>query len=85
MYIICMFCVQILGNCDGCIESGQTVKKVQGCPQTQKALEEAAVRMNCAGIPNSCSSFVYHCVMNTWTNETLEVCAPRRLIVGKKL
>ena len=80
-----MFYVQILGYTDGCIESGLTVKEVQGCPQTREAWEEAATRKNCKGIHNSCSYFVYHCVMNTWRNETLEVCAPRRLIVGRKL
>nr|XP_022286720.1 uncharacterized protein LOC111099646 isoform X2 [Crassostrea virginica] len=71
-----------LWNCDGCIQSGVTVELVQGCPQTRQAWEEAAVRKNCGGIPNSCSSFVYHCVMNTWRNVTLEVCAPSRKIVG---
>lgn len=29
------------------------------------------------------SSFDYHCVINAWGNETIEVCAPRSMIVGK--
>ena len=80
-----VFYLQILGNGDGCIQSAKTVELVESCPQTWQAWEEAAVRKNCGGIPNSCSSFVYHCVMNTWRNLTIEVCAPSRNIVGKKL
>lgn len=26
--------------------------------------------------------FVYHCVINEFQNETLEVCAPQKLIAG---
>lgn len=29
------------------------------------------------------SSFDYHCVINAWGNETIEVCAPRSVIVGE--
>lgn len=29
------------------------------------------------------SSFDYHCVINALGNETIEVCAPRSMIVGK--
>ena len=64
----------------GCTDSGKTVKRVERCPQTQEAWEEEAARKNCGDIPHSCSSFV--CVMNTWRNETVEVCAPRSQIVG---
>lgn len=78
------FYMQTLGNGDGCIQSGETVKVVPGCPQTQDAWTDSAAIKNCGGLPNSCSSFVYHCVMNTWRNATLEVCAPNRLIVGMK-
>ena len=77
--------VQLYRNAGGCIETKATIEIVQGCPQTQQAWTEAAIRKNCGGIPNSCSSFVYHCVMNTWQNETVEVCAQTRLIVGRKM
>ena len=73
----------MFGNANKCSDFSKTVQIVQGCPQTQEAWEEAAARKNCGGIPNLCYSLVYHCVMNTWQNETLEVCAPSRLIVGK--
>lgn len=57
------------------------------CPTTKKAWNIAANSKNC-GIPaaqQTCSdaeNFVYHCVINEFQNETLEVCAPRRLIQG---
>nr|XP_022296033.1 uncharacterized protein LOC111105870 [Crassostrea virginica] len=68
--------------CDGCIQSGETVELVQSCPQSQQAWEEAAERKSCGSIVNLCVSLVYHCVMNTWRNLTVEVCAPSRNIVG---
>ena len=74
--------VQLYGNASGCVETKATIEIVQQCPQTQEAWEEAAARKNCGGIHNSCSSFVYHCVMNTWRNMTVGVCAMRRQIVG---
>ena len=67
----------------GCMASTDTAKIVLECPQTRSAWEEAATNKNCSSIQNSCSSFVYHCVMNTWKNQTIEVCAPTQLILGK--
>ena len=74
----------MLGNENKCSDLiSKTVQIVQGCPQTQETWEEAAARKNCGGIPNSCTTIVYHCIMNTWQNETVDVCAPQRQIVGK--
>lgn len=67
----------------GCIDSVTTVKLVKRCPETQLGWTEAASKKNCGGIPHSCPSFVYHCLMNTWQNETVEMCAQQRVIVGK--
>ena len=66
----------------GCIDSVTTVKLVKRFPETQLGWTEAASKKNCGGIPHSCPSFVYHCLMNTWQNETVEVCAQQRVIVG---
>uniref|UniRef100_K1PB63 Uncharacterized protein n=1 Tax=Magallana gigas TaxID=29159 RepID=K1PB63_MAGGI len=41
--------------------------------------KEAAARKGCEKM--TCSSFEYHCVINAWGNETIEVCAPRLLII----
>ena len=67
----------------GCIDSVTTVKLVKRCPETHLEWTKAAAKKNCGGIPQSCPSFVYHCLMNTWQNETVEVCAQQRVIVGK--
>lgn len=74
---------QLPVNAKQCIEVNLTVDIVQECPQTQQAWKQAAIRKNCGGIQHSCTSFVYHCVMNTWRNKTVEVCAPQRQIVGR--
>nr|XP_022289288.1 uncharacterized protein LOC111101202 [Crassostrea virginica] len=64
-----------------CIKSADTAIVVQVCPQTEMEWTVAAEKKNCKSY---CSSFQYHCVMNTWRNETIEVCAPGLQIVGKK-
>ena len=69
-------------NANECSDPSKTVQIVQGCPITQVAWEEAAARKNCGDVPNSCSPLFYHCIMNTWQNETVEVCAPRHFVVG---
>lgn len=63
-----------------CIKSADTAIVVQVCPQTKMEWTVAAEKKNCKSF---CSSFQYHCVMNTWRNETVEVCAPGLRIVGK--
>ncbi|XP_062621158.1 uncharacterized protein LOC134282780 [Saccostrea cucullata] len=68
----------------GCKESiKETAVLVEYCPTTEQAWKEAASRKGCNTISHSCSSFEYHCVINAWKNETIEVCAPRKNIIGK--
>nr|XP_022289014.1 uncharacterized protein LOC111101049 [Crassostrea virginica]XP_022289015.1 uncharacterized protein LOC111101049 [Crassostrea virginica]XP_022289016.1 uncharacterized protein LOC111101049 [Crassostrea virginica]XP_022289017.1 uncharacterized protein LOC111101049 [Crassostrea virginica] len=69
-------------NTEVCKESNATVKLVKTCPGTLQDWRNAATLKNCGSIQNSCSSFQYHCVMNTWRNETVEVCAPQYSIIG---
>lgn len=62
--------------------------KVNVCPTTKQEWETAAKRKNCDKIATqqTCSDpekFVYHCVINGFQNETLEVCAPQKLVTGK--
>lgn len=59
------------------------VETVDSCPQTTEEWKEAAARKSCKTTSNTCSSLDYHCVINAWMNETIEVCAPRIVIVGK--
>lgn len=57
------------------------------CPTTKAEMEEAARNKNCvsyAGNQNCTDpgKFKYHCVINVFRNETIEVCAPERKING---
>lgn len=61
--------------------------KVESCPNNNQEWENAAKLKNCniTAAQQKCSDadiFVYHCVINGFENETLEVCAPQKLITG---
>nr|XP_034332399.1 uncharacterized protein LOC117691138 [Crassostrea gigas] len=48
------------------------------CPDTEGKWKEAAAKKNCTAYASRCSEparLVYHCVINTYANQTLEVCA----------
>ena len=66
-----------------CNESTSTVKVVDRCPTTESEFKKAAERKNCTAIPNTCKSFYYHCVLDMYATELVEVCAPMLLVVGK--
>uniref|UniRef100_A0A8W8JGK9 Fibronectin type-III domain-containing protein n=1 Tax=Magallana gigas TaxID=29159 RepID=A0A8W8JGK9_MAGGI len=70
-----------------CQEAVDNVESVTSCPTSEKEWESAANRKNCqlTAAQQTCSepeTFLYHCVLNGYGNETLEVCAPRRLVIG---
>ena len=69
-------------NADECIVSKSTVKKVKSCPQNAEEWGNAADKKGCEKVNHS---FIYHCVMNTWRNETVEVCASAIGIVGETI
>lgn len=61
---------------------------VDCCPDSEEKWREAAARKNCAAYATNCSEpgeLVYHCVLNTFVNETLAVCAYGRIIVLGKI
>lgn len=73
-----------------CKEAVESVKAVSSCPTTKERWEKAASRKNCweKALKQNCSApekFVYHCVINGYGNATLELCAPKRLILGNIL
>lgn len=74
---------QMIVNAQECPESTATVEVVSHCPKTSDEKAEATARKSCSSFRHSCISFVYHCVLNVWGNETIEVCAPIRNIVGE--
>lgn len=70
-----------------CPEAVASVEVVTFCPTSKNELDIAAKRKNCdkLAISQNCSSiedFVYHCTINSYRNATLEVCAPKRTILG---
>lgn len=88
MYLVSLFKVCGFTFCE---DSEKTVRHVQQCPNDFKSWEKAARRMNCESMEHNCSGIVdmkrhhfqYHCVVNAWMNDTVEVCALNRTIIGK--
>lgn len=67
-----LFLSSISINCKDC-----------NCPDSAEKWKEAAARKNCAVYANQCDEpgrLEYHCVINTFVNETLEICAYRKTI-----
>lgn len=61
-----------------CAISNKTVRIVKNCPKYEEKWREAATKMNCTAYADKCSEpkrLEYHCVINTFVNQTLEVCA----------
>lgn len=73
---------QIFGITNQCPESTTTVHYVNSCPQSAEKWTEAAKRLNCQNISTNCTNFVYHCVMDHYRTTLIEVCAPKKLILG---
>lgn len=69
---------------DACDISRSTIQIVKNCPESEEKWREAAARKNCAAYANQCSDpkrLVYHCLLNEYINQTLEVCAYAQNIV----
>lgn len=69
---------------ESCTISPRTVEIVEKCPDNEEEWTRAAARKNCAAYARYCSNpteFVYHCVINSYINATLEVCAYKAYIV----
>lgn len=70
-----------------CPEAVKSVIKVESCPTNNQEWENAAKLKSCeiTAAQQKCSDadiFVYHCVIDWSESETLEVCAPQKLITG---
>ncbi|XP_022289671.2 uncharacterized protein LOC111101463 [Crassostrea virginica] len=74
-----LYFARIFVNADECIVSKSTVKKVKSYPQNAEEWGNAADKKGCKKVNNS---FIYHCIMNTWRNETVELCASAIRIIG---
>lgn len=67
---------------ESCPLARDTAEIVSSCPRTNEEWEKAAARKNCENLTQPCPNYIYHCVINAWMNATVEVCAPRKVIVG---
>ena len=73
----------MIASAESCDGTSSNVRQVNACPLTEEEWIKASDRKKCGNDNHACSSFIYHCVLNTWRNETLELCAPSINIVGK--
>lgn len=73
--------------CASCPGSRKTMEIVDDCPVSEEDWRKAAARKNCSAYASQCDKpdkFVYHCVINTFVNQTLEVCAyGKEILLGK--
>lgn len=64
------------------------IKIVQSCPTSKEEWDKNAYNKKCTdkakrkNCTNAVSPLQYHCLINAYLNETLEVCAPKRFIFG---
>ena len=75
-------------KCGVCPVSTPTVTSVPRCPATLEEMKEAAQRKKCemmADSKNCDMPPVYHCLLNQWKNDTIEVCASPWYISGTQL
>lgn len=74
---------------DACDISRSTIQIVKNCPESEEKWREAAARKNCAAYANQCSDpkrLVYHCLLNEYINQTLEVCAyAQNIVLGRNM
>lgn len=64
-----------------------SIKAVGKCPISKEEYNVAASKKQCSQIAakHNCSAakrHIYHCVINSFRNETLEACAPDKIIFG---
>lgn len=52
---------------------------VMFCPTSKEEWDRAALQKNCSKFE---PQYEYHCLINAYLNETLEVCAPKKIIFG---
>lgn len=72
---------------DSCPVSLSTVEVVEMCPDTEGKWKEAAAKKNCTAYASRCSEparLVYHCVIDPYVNQLIEVCAyAQNIVLGK--
>lgn len=78
-----------LAGSDSCEVTTSTVQVVDGCPDSEEKWNKAAERKNCSAYASQCdepNKLVYHCVINEYVSQTLEVCAyVQNIVLGRDL
>lgn len=97
MRIYCILVTQIFlllvdkcaaNGTEKCEEVANNLRIVKSCPKSKDEWERAAHDMKCnelaerGNCTNTKKELQYHCVINVYINETLEVCAQSRFIFG---
>lgn len=85
--MLCVSSHSAITSKENCSLSISTVDVVPACPKNEIELSNAKQRKRCDLLPNSqtCTEpnkFKYHCVFNTWTNGSVELCAPEIVSQG---
>lgn len=79
----------MVAGSDSCEVTRYTVQIVDGCPDSKEKWKEAVARKNCSAYANQCdepNKLVYHCVINEYVTQTLEVCAyAQNIVLGRLL
>ncbi|XP_061192259.1 uncharacterized protein LOC133200483, partial [Saccostrea echinata] len=73
----------ITSRSPSCHASRDTILSVSNCPRAVKDWQIAVERKKCSSFARRCSDpdkLVYHCVINPFHNESLEVCAYPKII-----
>lgn len=84
LMLILQMSIKTSGNHLSCEVSKSTVQFVEDCPDSEEKWREAVARKNCAAYASQCAEpekLVYHCVVDGYINQILEVCAYEEFIV----
>lgn len=91
---ILMMCIILHGKAktsvagsNSCEVTRSTVQVVDGCPVNEEEWRKSADKKRCDVAAKQCSEperLVYHCVINPYVNQTLELCAYAQNIVQGK-
>ncbi|XP_062604445.1 uncharacterized protein LOC134266238 [Saccostrea cucullata] len=85
VFVLSVVCVRFLESAS-CTQSRITVTSTKSCPKSKEEWDLRAAAKGCSLVSKQCGDneeSVYHCVLNSFANDTLEVCAPRARILGQ--
>ena len=64
-----------------CPPSPDSVSTIDSCPMNSSEWNERAIQKNCSMYSKICHKpLQYHCLLNTYGNESIEVCSPNILL-----